>query len=45
VRNAEAATSSSPTTADARLTEASDHFHPIAGAAAVPKLIRRRLPF
>ena len=29
----------------ARLTEASDNFHPIQGAAAVPKIVRRRLPF
>jgi aryl-alcohol dehydrogenase-like predicted oxidoreductase len=28
----------------ARLTEASDNFHPIRGPAALPKLIRRRLP-
>jgi aryl-alcohol dehydrogenase-like predicted oxidoreductase len=30
---------------DARLTAASDHFHPITGPAAYPKLLRRRLPF
>jgi aryl-alcohol dehydrogenase-like predicted oxidoreductase len=29
----------------ARLTAASDDFHPIRGPAAVPKIIRRRLPF
>jgi aryl-alcohol dehydrogenase-like predicted oxidoreductase len=28
-----------------RLTEASDNFHPVQGPAAVPKLLRRRLPF
>jgi aryl-alcohol dehydrogenase-like predicted oxidoreductase len=29
----------------ASLTHASDNFHPIQGPAAVPKIIRRRLPF
>ena len=28
-----------------RLTEASDNFHPVQGAAALPKLLRNRLPF
>ncbi len=30
---------------DARLTTASDNFRPIQGAAALPKIIRKRLPF
>ena len=30
---------------DARLTTASDNFNPISGPAALPKLLRRRLPF
>ena len=30
---------------DSRLTTASDNFNPISGPAAVPKLLRRRLPF
>jgi aryl-alcohol dehydrogenase-like predicted oxidoreductase len=29
----------------ARLTEASDNFHPVHGPAALPQLVRRRLPF
>ena len=29
----------------ARLTQVSDDFHPIQGAAALPKIVRRRLPF
>jgi aryl-alcohol dehydrogenase-like predicted oxidoreductase len=29
----------------ARLTQASDDFHPVEGPAALPKLLRRRLPF
>jgi aryl-alcohol dehydrogenase-like predicted oxidoreductase len=29
---------------DARLTESSDRFHPTSGLAAVPKLLRERLP-
>ena len=28
-----------------RLTEASDNFHPVQGAAALPKLLRNRMPF
>ena len=44
-RNAEAAELDLTDDEDARLTEASDHFHPIVGAAAVPKIARRRLPF
>jgi aryl-alcohol dehydrogenase-like predicted oxidoreductase len=45
VRNAEAADLELTDDEDARLTAASDNFHPIQGPAAVPKLIRRRLPF
>jgi aryl-alcohol dehydrogenase-like predicted oxidoreductase len=30
---------------DARLTTASDNFNPISGAAALPKILRKRLPF
>jgi len=29
----------------ARLTEASDNFHPVQGPAALPKLLRHRLRF
>ena len=30
---------------DARLTTASDNFNPISGVAALPKIVRKRLPF
>jgi aryl-alcohol dehydrogenase-like predicted oxidoreductase len=30
---------------DARLTTASDNFNPISGVAALPKILRKRLPF
>ena len=29
---------------DARLTTASDNFNPISGVAALPKIVRKRLP-
>jgi hypothetical protein len=30
---------------DARLTTASDNFNPISGVKALPKIVRKRLPF
>ncbi|MBV8160386.1 MAG: aldo/keto reductase [Acidimicrobiia bacterium] len=44
-RNAAAADIELTEDEDARLTRASDNFNPVSGAAALPKLLRRRLPF